>query len=301
MSPVSAPEIDPAAALQARRLRLAAIGLMCCALIAFAVLDTTAKYLGAQYDPLQVAWLRYVFHVALVIVLLNPWTMPGVWRSRRPGLQVMRSMLMAGSTVFNFAAVAALRLDQAVSIAFTTPLLVAAFAGPLLGEWISRERLIAVCVGFLGVLLVTRPGIGTFEIAYLFAFGNAICGAFYNMLTRKVSAYDSSQTSIALSGLFGVLILAPLMPFVWIWPQAGWHWLLFVATGLLGAGGHFLLILAHARAPAPVLAPYIYLELLWMSALGWLVFSDVPDIWTIAGAGVVIAAGLYLLWRERRG
>lgn len=297
-APLPQTPLDPA--LEARRLRIAAIALMCAAIMSFAILDTTAKYLASNYHPMQVAWLRYLFHVLIVVAWLNPWRVRGVWRSRRPGLQLARSILLAGSTVLNFAALSELRLDQAVAIAFTAPLLVAALAGPLLGEWIGRERMIAVMVGFLGVVLVTRPGFGDFELAYLFAFGNAFCYAFYAMATRKAAAYDSSQTSIALTGLFGVLILAPLMPFVWAWPENPWHWALFVGTGAFGAGGHFLLILAHARAPAPVLAPFVYMELLWMSLLGWLVFSDMPDGWTIAGAGVVIGAGLFLLWRERQ-
>ena len=161
------------------------------------------------------------------------------------------------------------------------------------------KRLAVIALGFVGVLIVTRPGFGTFEIAYLLALANAVCSAFYNIATRFVSAYDSARTSIAITGLFGALALAPVMPFIWVWPESGWIWALHIATGLLGGFGHFLLILAHGRAPAPVLAPFIYVELVFMMLLGWLVFSDVPDGWTLAGAAVVIGAGLYLLLRER--
>src|SRR5690606_32498655 len=119
------------------------------------VLDTTAKYLSSYENALQVAWLRYVFHALLAALILNPWTSPGVWRTSRPRMQMLRSVLLAGTTVFNFSALAFIQLDQAVSISFTVPLLVALLAGPIIGEWVSRKNLIAIFVGFSGVLLVT--------------------------------------------------------------------------------------------------------------------------------------------------
>ncbi len=284
----------------ARRMRLVAIALMVGAMAFFTVLDTTAKYLSAYESPLQVAWLRYVFHALLAAIVLNPWTVPGVWRTKRPGLQMLRSILLAGTTVFNFSALAFIQLDQAVTISFLVPLLVAAFAGPILGEWVSRKAMIVILVGLGGVLLVTRPGFGDFHFAYLLALANAVCMTFYSIATRFVSAYDSARTSIAITSLFGALALAPIMPFVWHWPDNAWIWALHVATGALGGFGHFLLILAHARAPAPVLAPFVYVELVFMILTGWLVFSDVPDAWTLAGAAVVISAGLFLLLHEKK-
>jgi drug/metabolite transporter (DMT)-like permease len=286
-------------AAAARRLRLIAIALIIGAMAFFAVLDTTAKYLSQHVSPLQVSWLRYVFHTIFAALILNPWTAPGVWRTKKPGLQLLRSVLLGATTVFNFSAISFLQLDQAVAIAFVTPLLVVLFSGPILGEFVPRRYMIAILIGFFGVLLVTKPGFGAFHFAYLLALGNAICSAFYNITTRFVSAYDSARTSIAVTGLFGALALAPIMPFVWQWPESSFIWFLHIATGALGGFGHFLLILAHVRAPAPVLAPFIYVELLFMILTGWLVFSDVPDVWTLAGAAIVIAAGLYLLTRER--
>lgn len=286
--------------VSARQTRMAAIGFMVGAMAFFVVLDTMAKYLTSYENPLQVAWLRYVFHALFATLILNPWTMPGVWRTRRPGMQMLRSVLLAGTTVFNFSAISFIQLDQAVAIAFTVPLLVALLAGPILGEWISRANFVAILVGFSGVLLVTKPGFGDFHFAYLLALANAVCMAFYSIATRFVAAYDSAYTSIAITSLFGALALAPLMPFIWSWPDNAWIWVLHILTGALGGFGHFLLILAHMRAPAPVLAPFIYVELLFMILAGWLVFSDLPDVWTLAGAGIVIAAGLYLLARERR-
>jgi drug/metabolite transporter (DMT)-like permease len=295
--PLDRLSLDAAAA---RRMRLLAIALMIGAMGLFVVLDTTAKYLSQYENPLQIAWLRYVFHALFGVIILNPWTTPGVWRTKKPGMQMLRSVLLAATTVFNFSAVAYLQLDQAIAIAFVTPLVVALLSGPIIGEWVSRRHLIVILIGLSGVLLVTKPGFGEFHFAYLLALGNALCGACYNIATRFVSAYDSAKTSIAITSLFGALALAPVMPFVWHWPDSAWIWALHIFTGALGGFGHYLFILAHARAPAPVLAPFIYIELLFMILTGWLVFSDVPDVWTLAGAGIVIAAGIYLLTRERR-
>jgi drug/metabolite transporter (DMT)-like permease len=294
--PLDRLSLDPAAA---RRMRLLAIALMISAMAFFVVLDTTAKYLSQYESPLQIAWLRYVFHAIFGAIILNPWTTPGVWRTKKPGMQMLRSILLAATTVFNFSAVTYLQLDQAIAIAFVTPLVVALLSGPILGEWVSRRNLIVILIGLSGVLLVTKPGFGEFHFAYLLALGNAVCAAGYNIATRFVTAYDSAKTSIAITSVFGALALAPVMPFVWHWPDSAWIWGLHIFTGVLGGLGHFIFILAHARAPAPVLAPFIYIELLFMILTGWLVFSDVPDVWTLAGAGVVIAAGIYLLTRER--
>jgi len=287
---------DPAAR---QRMRLIAIALIISAMAIFAVLDTTAKYLSEYESPLQIAWLRYVFHALFAAMILNPWTVPGVWRTKKPGLQILRSVLLAATSVFNFSAVAFIQLDQALAIAFVTPLLVALLSGPFIGEWVSRRYLIVILIGLSGVLLVTKPGFGDFHFAYILALGNAICMACYNIATRFVSAYDSAKTSIAITSLFGAIALAPIMPFVWIWPESGFIWFLHIAMGAMGGFGHFLLILAHVRAPAHALAPFIYIELVFMILTGWLVFSDVPDVWTLTGAAIVIAAGLYLLTRER--
>jgi len=287
---------DPASA---RRMRFAAIALIIGAMALFTVLDTTAKYLSAYENPLQIAWLRYLFHALFAGLILNPWTAPGIWRTKKPGLQFLRSVMLAGTTVFNFTAVSYIQLDQAVAIAFTTPLLVAVLAGPILGEWTSRRNLVVILIGFSGVLFVTRPGLDSFHWAFLLALANAVCMSIYSIATRFVSAYDSARTSISITSLFGVAVLTPIMPFVWDWPESAFIWGLHIATGALGGLGHFLLILAHARAPAPVLAPFVYVELLFMILAGWLIFADVPDAWTLVGAGIVILAGLYLLLRER--
>jgi drug/metabolite transporter (DMT)-like permease len=284
---------------EAARRRLAGIALMCGALICFACLDASAKWAGRSVDPLVTTWARYAFSVVLVSIVLNPITTPGLTRTRRPLLQIGRSLLLLISTALNFLALQHLQLTQTVSIQFAAPLIIALMAGPLLGERMGPRRLAAVVVGFLGVLVVTRPGFGGVHPAALYSVAGAVCYALYNISTRFLAAHDSSATTLFYSGLAGVVVMTPILPFVWTTPPNALTWVLLAATGLFGAVGHWLLILAHARAPAGVLAPFIYSQLLWMLAAGYLIFGDIPDRWTLLGAAIVIASGLYLLYRER--
>lgn len=282
-----------------RRRRLAGIGLMCCALLCFACLDASAKWVNRHVDPLLTVWARYAVSVALVSLFVNPLTTPGVSRTRRPWLQAGRSVLLLLSTALNFYALQYLQLAEAIAIQFMTPFLVALLAGPILGEWVGPRRLAAISVGFLGVLVITRPGLGGLHpAAFLSALGS-VCYALYGISTRILAAHDSSRTTMFYSGLAGVALTTPLLPFVWTAPPSPAAWALLFSVGFFGGVGHWLLILAHARAPAPILSPFIYTQIVWMIALGWLVFGQLPDAWTLAGAGVVVASGLYLLYREQ--
>jgi drug/metabolite transporter (DMT)-like permease len=281
------------------RTRLIAIGLICCAVLLFALLDTSAKWLSGHMDPVQVVFARYAGSMVLVLMLLNPWSHPGVLRTRRPWLQGIRSLLLLGSTALNFVALKYLQLAETVSIMFAGPLLVALVAGPMLGEWPGPRRLAAICVGFLGVLVITRPGIGGMHPAALLSVLGCICYSFYALATRQLAAYDPPETTMVYSGVAGTLAVLPLIPFFWSPPQTPFVWLVMLGTGVFGGFGHWLLILAHRLAPATVLAPFIYSQIVWMIALGWLVFGQFPDGWTFVGATIVIASGLYLLYRER--
>jgi drug/metabolite transporter (DMT)-like permease len=282
-----------------RASRLQGIGLMCVAVLLFGCLDTSAKYLSTHMDILQVVWARYMFHFLLSFVVVNPWTVPGLLSSKRPGLQVVRSIVLLVSTAANFTALHYLQLDQTVSISFSAPFLVAVMAGPILGEWVGRKRLVAILVGFLGVLLVTRPGFG-FHWAFALSFLSAVLYAVYNITTRILAGYDPATTTLFYSSLIGVLVFTPIVPFVWEWPPTLLDWLLMVAVGGFGAIGHWFLILAHRQAPAAIVAPFVYTELVWVVLLGWLIFADVPSEWTLAGAAIVIGSGLYLLYREQQ-
>jgi drug/metabolite transporter (DMT)-like permease len=294
------PRQAPSPAEQSDRLK--AIGLMVLATFCFAVLDSTAKYLVvAEHVPVaQVTWLRFVGHVVFSAVVLWPFALRPSLRSQKPLIQIVRSALMVVTTGFNFLALRYLQLDQTVTIFFLTPLLVAAFAGPLLGEWVGWHRMVAILAGFLGVLVVMHPGIGTVHWAMLLALVATLGYAFYNLATRYLAAFDPASVTQTYTPLTGVLILAPFALGVWHWPEDTRQWLLLATLGFWGGLGHWLLILAHRSAPAAVLAPFIYLGLIWMSAAGFLVFGDVPTWWTLSGAAIVILSGLYLLARERK-
>ena len=287
-----------ASAAAARRSRLVGLALMCGAVICFAGLDTTAKWLSHSTDPLLGVWARYVSSVVLVSLVVNPWSVPGLAHTRRPWMQASRSVLLLLSTACNFFALQYLQVAQTTSIMFAAPLLVALAAGPLLGEWIGPRRLAAIGVGFVGVLIITRPGSGGMHPAALLSVFGTACYALYAISTRVLAASDSSATTLFYSGLAGVVLVTPFVPFVWSTPSF-FVTLMMAATGIFGAVGHWLLILAHARAPAPVLAPFLYTQLIWVVILGYLVFGDLPDHWTLIGASVVIASGMYLLYRER--
>jgi len=275
---------------------------MALATACFAALDSTAKYLVVReaVPVAQVTWLRFVGHVVFSAVVLWPFALRPSLRSAKPLVQVLRSALMVVTTGFNFVALRYLQLDQTVTIFFLTPLLVAAMAGPLLQEWVGWHRVLAIIVGFLGVLVVMHPGLGGLRWAMLLVLVATFGYALYNIATRYLAAFDPPEVTQTYTPLAGAIVMAPFALAAWQWPQDALVWLLFASLGFWGGLGHWLLILAHRHAPAPVLAPFIYLGLIWMSVASLLIFGDVPTLWTLSGAAIVILSGLYLLARERK-
>lgn len=273
---------------------------MCGAVATFSCLDTTGKYLLHYMDPLEVVWARYFGAFVLALFFLNPVTKPGMLVTRRPILQIARSALLLFSTGLNFFALRYLQLDEALSILFSTPFIVAVLCGPLLGEWVGWRRWTAIGVGFFGVLLVARPGFGGLHPAALLSLASAVCYALYVIATRILSRSDSSETTLFYSNLVGAVAMLPVVPFVWSTPPSAFIVALMVLIGAFGSGGHYLLILGHRLAPASALAPFIYTQMVWTTTLGFLVFGDVPHHWTIVGGLIVVSSGLYLLNRERK-
>jgi len=273
---------------------------MCGAVALFACLDATGKYLLRYMDPLQIVWARYFGAFVLAFIFLNPITKPRMMATTRPLLQIGRSTLLLGSTALNFFALRYLQLDEALAILFSTPFLVALLCGPLLGEWVGWRRWTAIGVGFLGVLLVARPGFGGLHPAALLSLGSAVCYALYAISTRILARTDSSETTLFYSNLVGAVAMLPVIPFVWSTPNSAFVVALMVLIGALGSAGHYLLICGHRLAPASTLAPFIYTQMVWTTTLGFLVFGQVPQRWTIIGGLVVVSSGLYLLNRERK-
>jgi drug/metabolite transporter (DMT)-like permease len=302
LSSRGAPRGSPAQHRALTDSRLSAIALICAATSLFAFLDTAAKYLStvAHLPVPQIIWMRFATTVLVTLAILGSRGAVGAVRSAKMWHQLMRSLFLLGATAFNFLALQFLQLDQTATIFFLAPFMVAALAGPMLNEWVGWRRLIAICVGFSGVLFVTRPGFGGVHWAISLSFLSTLSYALYSLLTRYLARYDNIRTTLFYTPAAGGVFFAPFALSVWQTPQSPIVWLLLLSTGLLGGLSHWLLIMAHERAPAPVIAPFGYINIVFMITLGYLVFGNVPSWWTLAGAGIIIASGLYLLIRERQ-
>lgn len=282
-----------------QKARLAGIGMMCAALFFFAALDATAKWLSSSISAVEIVWARYLGQFLLGCIFINPWSTPGFWRTGRLGLNMVRAFLQFGITIANFIALRYLQLDQTMSILFSTPFFVALLAGPMLGEWIGPRRWIAILVGFAGVLVVIRPTTNGVHPAVLASLASALCYALYNITTRQLAATDSTAGLMFYASAIGTLLSTLPLPWYWNAPTDAWVITNMALSGLYGGIGHLFLVMAHRRAPAAVLAPFLYLQIVWAVLFGWLLFAQVPSRWTLAGGAIVVASGLYLIARER--
>jgi drug/metabolite transporter (DMT)-like permease len=287
-------------AIRQRRNRLKGIGLICLAVIFFACLDTTQKYLNGYMDSVQVVWARYTGGFLVALIMFNPVSRPGLMKTSRPWLQLGRSLLLVSSSLLMVWALRWLQLDQATAIMFSTPFLVAILSGPFLGEHFGWRRWCAITFGFLGVLVVTRVGFGGVHPAALLCVIGVGCYGFYLIATRLLSRTDSNQTTLFYSNLLGAVLLCVAVPFVWTTPKGPVVIALMCLSGALGSIGHYLLIMAHRLASPGVLAPFLYTQLIWVIALGFVTFGNLPDHWTLSGAAIVVVSGLYLLHREHK-
>lgn len=279
--------------------RLRGYILMTCGVLSFGLLDTTAKYLSASYEIGQIVWARNIGGLVFALAMSLPLRGTMIFYSQRPRLQILRGLLLVSTTACNFLALSYLPLATNASILYTAPLMICALSVPLLGEKVGWRRWSAIAVGFLGALVVVRPGLGGFHWAMLISVCAALLVAFYNMATRQAAAHDDHHTSLMYVSIVGTVVTTPFAFFEWRTPH-GLDLLLFCVMGVIGSFGHFLLIIAHGLAPASALAPFTYTQIVFMAGLGYLVFAHVPDAWVWVGAGLVSASGLYLGYRERK-
>ena len=229
--------------------------------------------------------------------MLGP-RLPRVARTRRLGLQFLRSLFLLGATVLFFAALSVIPLADATAIMFVAPILVTAMSMPLLGEHVGPQRWASVVVGFLGTLVIIRPGSDAMEPAALLALGAASCYGFYQIATRRLSATDAPLTTLMYSAAVGVVVSCAVVPFFWVTPSPA-DWLAMMGLGLFGALGHFALIKAFQAATAVTVTPFGYVNLLWAVLFGFVMFGELPDAWTVLGAAIIAASGLYILHREK--
>jgi drug/metabolite transporter (DMT)-like permease len=283
------------------RNRLVGIGLISLTYVLFTLLDGSAKWLVQSVPVLVVVWLRFLTHTLIASALLFPMRGLALVRTQHLRWHLARGLMFVAMTGMNFWALQYLQLTVTASIFFLVPILVALLSAPLLGEKLDARRWAAIVAGFAGVLVVVRPGSEAFHPAILLSLANAVLYAFFNMMTRKLAAYDPPETIQFLPALVASLVLAPFALAAWQSP-AGWsEWLLLCLMGIFGGTGHYLLAMAHRYAPASTLAPFLYQQILYMALFGYLVFGNVPDKETWIGAAIVVASGLYLFSRERRG
>lgn len=279
----------------------AAIGLMLLCYVFFSFLDTSSKYLAvAGVSPMFAVWMRFAVHVVVVLVFLRCWRQPTRFLPKNLPAHVLRGLFLLSSTMCNFLALKTLQLAETTSIYFFGPMVITALAGPLLGEWAGWRRWMAILVAFIGVLIIARPGLGTFGAGHLFALGSMLSNSFYVIMTRRMGARESAESLILFAALAPVVLLSPVFTTSMSLPQDALHWFIVLMLGVFGGVGHYALIQAYRRATTTALAPYPYSQIVWMICLGWLVFRQFPDRWTLAGAAIIVASGLYIIHRERR-
>jgi drug/metabolite transporter (DMT)-like permease len=280
--------------------RLTGIGLVSLTYLFFALLDGSAKWLVAGTPVIVVVWLRFLTHALFASAVLLPVRGRALLRTRHLRWHVLRALMFVAMTGMNFWALQYLQLAVTSSIFFMVPIIVALASAWLLGERIEPARWAAILAGFAGVLLIVRPGSGEFHPAMLLAIGNAFLVALFNLMTRRLAAYDSPETIQYLPAVGAALLLAPFAIAAWQAPQTPLEWAAACLLGVCGALGHYLLAAAHRYAPASVLAPFLYQQVVYMLAFGYLVFGELPSLSVWLGGAIVVASGLYLFARERR-
>lgn len=263
-------------------------------------MDVTAKYLALNLPVLLVLWGRYFFHTVITFgVYAAKRRSFAFLRARRPGLQLIRAAALFGATSFMYVAITLMPLGDAAAIQFFAPVLVTVFSGLFLGEHVGPRRLAAVAVAFVGVVLVARPGSGVLGWAAVLPMVTAVLLALYMLMTRVIRTKDHPDATTFYSTAFGAVMLTLAVPFVWQ-SLSPFEWVLMLTMGLAGATGHFLLVKAFHSAEASMLAPFTYSQVVAAIIWGFLIFGDVPSVWTAGGATLIIGSGIYVWYRETR-
>lgn len=269
------------------------------AMIILPVMDGFAKYLAGTLPVAEIVWARFLFHTVLILPLaLARHGAAAVLRPSRPHLQLARSLLLVLSTLFFFGALSRLPLADALALIFINPIIVTMLAPVFLGEKVGLRRWIAVAVGFAGTLIIIRPGFAEINVGTALALAAGCTIAAYFLLTRRLAGTAEPLVTLAYTGLAGAVMSTCALPFLWVTPTAA-ELAMMVAVGVIAATGHYLIIRAYDHAPAPVLAPFGYAEMVMATVVGYVAFGDIPDRWTVLGVVVLIASGFYISVRER--
>lgn len=282
------------------------IALLVGATVFFSVSDSIAKLLGQSLPAIEITWIRYLVFVVMAALLVMPRNGKGTrtvtllrrLKVRSPLMQLARGIGLVLASVLFIEALKFLPLADAASVGFVSPLLITALSVPILGEVVGIRRWLAILVGLGGVLVIVQPGTGAFQPAALLVVCSSTAWALASVLTRKMANTDDAAATLLYSAATGLVVLTVLLPFDYIQPD-GWQVLLCLALGIIASTGQYLMVLAYRYAGASLMAPFSYVQLLWATALGWLVFDALPDRWTLLGAAIIVASGLYTVQRER--
>jgi drug/metabolite transporter (DMT)-like permease len=260
--------------------------------------DVTSKYLSTTLPSIEIAWIRFLVFALVMFPAMLPGSPLYALQTKRPGLQIVRGIALLGSSLFFISGLRFLPMAEASATSFVSPLFVTALSIVFLGESVGLRRWLATAVGLIGVLIVLRPGSSAFHPAAFFPIVSALAWACTLIMTRMMSGTEHVTTTMTYASIVGLGILSALVPFVWVAPS--WHDIFFgVVVGVASTAGQWIVVLAFRYADASVLAPFSYTQLLWVSILGFIVFGEVPDVWTITGAVFIVASGLYTAHRER--
>ena len=261
------------------------------------VMDGFAKYLSDDLPILQITWARYFFTVAFVFpIMLFFFKKQLVW-SDKPRLQIFRGLILLSANICFFYAISVISLAKALTLAFIAPLIVTAFSPILLGEKVGFRRWTAVAFGFIGSLIVIRPGFLEFNLASMAALATGFFYGFYLIITRKLSTSDNPLLTLLITGMVGALLVSLIIPFYWVKPTLN-QWSLMAGIGVFACIGHLFLILSLKYADASKLAPLGYTEIIPNVIIGYYFFSELPDNWTYLGLFIIVLSGLYVSRRE---
>lgn len=273
---------------------------MCAASAIFPVMNAMVKHLSAELPTAQIVWARNLSHLVFIILIFAPrygWRLAATSRLKS---QILRSSFFLGSNILYFAAIATVPLAEASAISFISPFLVAIFAAFVLGERVGIGHWIAIMVSFIGALIIIQPGSGHLPWQAVFVLGSSTCYAIYQVMTRGVAGDDSPETSVFYAALVGSVLMSIAVPFVWETPASLGAALELSVLGVFGGLGHYCVAHALMWGPAPVIAPFQYVQLLAASLFGFFIFGDVPSIWTGVGAVIIVCCGVSIALRARR-
>ncbi len=273
------------------------------ALACFATLDTSAKVVSLTLPVLLGLWFRYIFQAVITTVVMLPQRGPAMFHTRRPRAHLLRGVLLLLTSLMTFLSVAYMPVGEFTAIAMITPLVVTLLAAFLLGERVSPLRWALVAGGFVGTLVIVRPGGGLFDWYILLPLAQVATHSAFQILTSRMVQTEDAVTMHVLTGWVGAILASLALPFIWVTPQTAVEWTALVLMGLMGTIGHFMLIHAYRRAAAATLTPLLYVQIAFAMLAGWLVFNHVPDGWSLLGMTLIAACGAASAWlavRESR-